>query len=197
MTPWKWNALDLSGSRECSFEDVPESAGIYIWRLKVAPQINPAAPIATFLQTLEQQLERPSAVLPQREFPTARLGEISIGGGRLTEEKREFLRSNYGHQFARDNLAAFCCNLEQFSPVIYVGKAINLRERLRSHHRGQTDLKEYIMNTLRRDWRDMSVSFMCLPPDHCEAPETTNQLLAALEMISQLALAPHGVRRMG
>jgi hypothetical protein len=38
---------------------------------------------------------------------------------------------------------------------------------------------------------------MFLPPDHCEDPEKTNQLLAVLEMISQLALAPHGVRRMG
>jgi hypothetical protein len=197
MTPWNWNTLDLFDSRDCSFDDVPEKAGIYIWRLKVAPQMNPSAAMPTFLKTLEQQLERPSAVLPRREFPTACFGETSVGGGRLTEEKRNFLLSHYGNSSARCKLTDFCHKLEPFSPVIYVGKAVNLRERLRSHHRGHTDLKEYIVNTLRREWREMSVSFMFLPPDHCEDPEKTNQLLAVLEMISQLALAPHGVRRMG
>jgi hypothetical protein len=197
MTPWKWNEVDLAGQRESSFDDVPKAAGIYVWRLKVAVQLNPQAPPDTFLQTLQQQLERPAGVLPESEFPTARLGPISIGGGRITHDKQEFLRSNYGNLSARESIAMFCQSLDRFSPVIYVGKALDLRDRLQAHFNGQTELKEYITLSLQRDWRDVSVSFMCLPAKLCEDRQKTSQLLATIEMIAQLALVPHGVRRMG
>lgn len=195
---WKWTDLDLADYAGGLLTDAPTSPGIYVWRLRFGTNLDHSLPTMEFLKLLQEQLGRPSGRMPAVQLGTTlRLGEVEIGGGRLSDDKVEFLHQQFGKPGARKRIASYCQSIDRFSPVIYVGKSLNLRDRLAQHQSGQTDLKEYVYEALGRQWRDLCVSYLALPDELTAEPDRTGKLLSALEMIAQLALAPHGVKRRG
>jgi hypothetical protein len=196
---WKWSDIDLSECSSTAPSEVPDTAGIYIWRVKVGADLDPYVTTSDFIKLLQEQLERPTGVLPKSLLgTTVQMGEIAIGGGKLSPEKTDFISEQYGTHQSRTNMMKFCQTLDQFAPVVYVGKSLNLKTRISQHLQGQTDLKDYVYSALHRQWKDLYLSYLELPKDHVsEDQEVTNRLLGVLEMVAQLALAPHGVKRKG
>ena len=86
-------------------------------------------------------------------------------------------------------------SLNTYAPIIYVGKADDLQERLLSHLRTDSDLSCYIKDSLQRDWRYLTLHYYELPEKNYG--EHATELVEALEMIAQKALSPHGVKRQG
>jgi hypothetical protein len=195
---WRWSDLDLADYAGGSPSDVPNSPGVYVWRLKCGEELDPSLPMSEFLDKLQRNLERPSGLLPTTQLgTTVRIGEIAIGGGQLTTEKVKFLTDQFGNANARRALAGYCHALDRFAPILYIGKSMHLKTRLADHVNGQTDLKEYVYGSLKRQWRDLAVSYLLLPSELVVDRDRADQLLSTLEMIAQLVLAPHGVRRRG
>jgi hypothetical protein len=202
---WTWidlaieeSSVNAEAAWHEEFARVPDGPGVYLWRLRFGVGLEQGFGMARFLEELNAELRKPSGhIEPSALAPSVLLRGLQIGGGTLTVEKSDFLLKNYGTSAARANLSKFVASLDRFSPVVYVGKSKALRERLAQHVRGETELRSYIFDALQRDWRSVAVSALPLPPSHLGNIEVSNQLVVALEMIAQLALAPHGVRRQG
>jgi hypothetical protein len=199
MSPnWKWTNIDLADFPSGMFTDAPALPGIYLWRLRYGVDLDASLPIQEFLRLLQLQLDRPSGLMLSSQIGTTlRIGEMAIGGGKLSEEKLDFLGQQFGTPAARRLITSFFQSMDRFSPVIYVGKSINLKERISQHQGGQTDLKDYVFKSLGRQWEDLCLSYLVLPDDLKSDMNRADKLLGTLEMITQLALAPHGVKRRG
>lgn len=203
---WTWTDLEIddsSVSTRAAWESeinnrVPDAPGVYLWRLKFGASLEHNSNLRQFLDDLNGELRRPIGFIPESALnPSVRLHGLRIGGGELTEAKSQFLKDRYGNGVAKRQLSTFVRSLDRFAPAIYIGKADSLQARLLQHVRGDTPLDLYVRESLHRDWRSIAASIMQLPATHTQDASFSTELSNLLEMIAQLALAPHGVQRQG
>ena len=203
---WQWHdyaieeaASDATAAWHEQISILPESPAIYLWRLRFGARLEQRNSMKTFMEQLNQELEKPVGSLEAGMMGTTVLiGRTKIGGGKLSEKKRQFLLTKYGSEQARADLVQFYESLDRFSPVLYVGKSQTVRTRLKQHLDGETNLRSYLHDSLERDWRSVTLSVLPLPAAVCKQdPALSAELLGVFEMITQLALAPHGVIRQG
>ncbi len=205
INDWTWIDLAIEESsvnaedawRE-EFARVPDVPGVYLWRLRFGVGLDQGLGMARFLDELSSELRKPAALIGESTpVPSIVHRGLQIGGGSLTPDKVAFLSKKYCNATARANISRFVSSLDRFSPVVYVGKSKSLQQRLDQHIRGETELRPYVFGALQRDWRSLAVSVLPLPQSHLKDLEVSNQLILSLEMIAQLALAPHCVHRQG
>ena len=203
---WQWNhyeieeaASDATKAWHEQISGLPESPAIYLWRLRFGARLEQRGGMKAFMVQLNQELEKPvGSVEPVMMGTTVLIGHTKIGGGKLSEKKQQFLFDNYGNEAARADIVHFYESLDCFAPVLYVGKSQAVRTRLKQHLDGETNLRSYLHDSLERDWRSVTLSVLPLPAAVCKQdPALSAELLGVFEMITQLALAPHGVIRQG
>jgi hypothetical protein len=199
MIKWNWKQLDAGELDDTSYHvTIPERAGLYVWRLKCCADVEPDLPSSDFVDALARSLRRPIGYLPASQLDfTTQLGPLQIGGGALTPEKIEFLKGGFSTRPDRDNLVEFCRQLASFAPPIYVGQTDNLRKRVLEHRQGKSSLENYIRSNLKREWTDVTLNYLALPDELSTQDQKAKKVLETLEMITQLHLAPHGVKRPG
>ena len=199
-----WKSLDCSDPKvnDSAWTGIikeaisPKKSGIYMWQLKFGVELDPNESKTNFYDKLENELKKGTGIIDSCAIvPSLHIVETRIGGGSLTEAKKKFLLGHYSTIKAIKNIKAFMTSLNTYAPIIYVGKAEDLQQRLLSHVQPGSDLSIYIKDSLQRDWRYLTLHYYEL--DEKNYGEHANELIEALEMITQKALSPHGVKRQG
>jgi len=175
---------------------LPQKPGIYMWQLKFGVELDPNEGKTIFYEKLQNELKKGTGIIDSCAIvPSLHIVETRIGGGSLSEPKKRFLLDHYSKPNAIKNIKSFMSSLNSYAPIIYVGKAEDLQQRLLSHVQTGSDLSIYIKDRLQRDWRYLTLHYYELPEKN--HGEYAAELIEALEMITQKALSPHGVKRQG
>ena len=181
---------------------VPCTPGVYLWirgfQLDPECAVNPAL----FSETVEALLTVPFVRSQRIELRTderhkrvtirsglIRLGELTIGGGQLTAAKRTHLAELATSD--RDRLTLFQVlqeSVAQFGPVLYVGQASDLRQRVHTHVTSGTDLLD-LARTAGIESDHLLLYCLPLPNQPVETRTLVEQLLTHI-LIAPLTYRP-------
>ena len=158
----KWlGPFTVDGLQAAALRQVPVVEGVYLWVRGL--QLDPECAIdpTLFAATIEAMVRLPyiqSNELQLRTIPNARritirhrlvnLGDLTVGGGRLSQAKSEHLQRVSAKPDERLTLFRLLTeSIGRFGPVLYVGEAQDLRQRIRSHITAGTQLLELARTT--------------------------------------------------
>jgi hypothetical protein len=177
---------------------VPSRPGVYIWRLRFGVGLDHLNDGPSFYDALEDELRLPIGSLPEVAVrPSFRHGPARVGGGNLHDQKRDFLRQSFSKPAAIQQMLLYISDLDRFASPIYVGSSMQLRERLVEHVEDRTELVPYVRDELGRSLTQVSLSYWVLPEPLATNPDNASKLVKCVEMIAQILLAPHAVKRQG
>jgi len=172
---------------------LPISPAIYLWRRNLKPPPGALASPSAFRNWIERVISVPLASVRRRELSHyAILEGLTLGGQGLSDEKKQTIEhlSAKGRSYVAQFLQALAAEL----PSLYVGETQNLRERIASHVRGESGLKDVLVEDFGVSWRDVDLWFYELPRGNDESAKPLRTLLETLA--TKLTLAP-SVRRIG
>ena len=198
VTPLTWVRLEPMDLEELlEHEDgevVPQSAGVYAWRLSFVPPPDIVHSGSQLEEWVNRVCTRRTSVISETRISSSAFAAVRVGGIQLTENKQGFLRKLCKDPRGRSFLLQYLSNLGHMAPVLYVGQTDGLSGRARKHLQYKTDFA----NILRRDYR---LSFDDLVYEYCEVPlgsqKNSDSMLTLLEMLAQRSLCPPGVTRSG
>jgi len=177
---------------------VPNRPGVYIWRLRFGVALGQLSDGPRFYDNLEKELQLPTGSLPEVAVrPSFRHGSARVGGGTLHESKREFLRHSFSRPAALQQMQLFVSDLDRFAPPVYVGSSMRLGARLLEHVEDRTELVPYLRDQLKRDLTQVCLMYWMLPEKLATDSENATMLVKSIEMIAQILLAPHAVKKQG
>lgn len=163
-------------------QQIPKRPGVYIWRRCLARSTEPIESPDALLTWLKSALSQPfvkSRRISLTDDPTTStdrylrprfvsLDGITIGGGELSSEKLETVKTVAGDvTWRRDFYLHLSRTVDQFGPVLYVGEATSLRDRISTHCTGQSRFATRI-NRLGLEQSSVSVQY-CVTPDLSES----------------------------
>ena len=176
-------------------EVLPSGPGIYIWRRQF--KASPAAKSSphAFRTWIKKTLTTPIAVIKRREISHyASFEGLQLGGQALSLEKDRTLSRVSEADKGRKFVAGFVESLEQFAPVIYVGEAVSILDRVRTHLKGDSDLRGVVETELGLRFGDLTLFYCEVPVGDEENMKAVRTFLETLA--TKLTLAPC-VRRIG
>jgi hypothetical protein len=175
-----------------SAEEVPATAGIYIWRRVFVPQQIEARSLDEVGHDFAAQASLPIAVFdstrvaPAGSTTTVRsnyllMHRVSVGAGAVAPD--DLRPSSLEEATWLADIAATAMS-EKFGPVLYVGQSIDLRQRIQQHLSGASGL--------RRRLNDCGLSLKHVALYFFETPrETSDEARLRLEvLLTHLTGAP-------
>jgi len=178
-------------------ELLPQAAGVYVWRRRLVAPSQCRAGKDAFCEWLENVSMQPLGRITRRPLSHCVWAEgLQVGGGGLTDDKRNTLQTIAISRSAREFVINFVESLSQFTALIYVGQTDNLRVRIRDHLNGDTALHPYVSELLGLEWADLELRFFTTQSSSALGiREKAFQEL--LELVAQRLLAPFATTRPG
>jgi hypothetical protein len=184
------------GRGESLVELVGSSAAIYLWRLNLAPPGHVVQNAHQMSAWIAECLSIPLAELPAVSLAHfLHLRGIAVGGGSLSDAKRQMLKEWLQEPGHRQWMRGFLASLSEIVPPLYVGEADNLARRVRDHLRGDTDFAEALEGKLKLSWDKLTFWYCVVPANLSSEDKGAKELRTLLEMlIARLALAGWTIR---
>ena len=199
MKRYRWNSISGADLEEAVIHREPLDTiiepceAIYLWRRSVVPPPEALRSSRQFRIWIDRCLGTPfSLITDKRLAHFATLEKLVIGGGDLTEEKSNTLKSIQSQSMGRRLLAKFVASLNSFIPPIYAGETKNLPQRVGQHLRGATKFSELMQQHLHLKWSETDLYYYPIgdPRDETQDTESRKARRTLLEtIVSQLALA--------
>ncbi|RMD84514.1 MAG: GIY-YIG nuclease family protein [Candidatus Dadabacteria bacterium] len=176
---------------------IPRLPGVYLWRRSLELGLETVRDFERCSEWLQGVVANPQLRVTQRRItPHLLLEGLSIGGGELTPDKARLLEQLVRGPRSRRFVCSAVVSLESFLPPLYVGRADDLRARVRDHLDGQTGLVDYLRSVLELDWEDVSLWFLAVRAS-ARREERGRAIIELLEYVAQKVLAPFAVERCG
>jgi hypothetical protein len=178
-------------------DDLVEACqAIYLWRRDFSPPAHVVQSGVVMADWLEKCLSWPFAKLgPQSLAHFVQLDGITIGGGGLTDIKRETLDELLRHESWRRFIQKYLASLTQVAPPLYIGEASNLETRVRDHLHGRSQFGAAILKQ-GVTWDGLQLAYLRVgaPQDEPDSDEPSESKAkdrrTLLELIAaRLALA--------
>ena len=176
----------------CNF--VPEQPDIYQWRMNIAISPSVASSSEQIIRRIDQITKRPSGIIKDATINSTIKTSITIGGHGLTEKKSTNLFDFMKNKKVRIYTARFINSLKLAAPILYIGKADNLKKRIKQHLNNESDFSTNLINNYHLSFDDL-VLYYCPVVD--SDAEKAKDYLELLELISQRIINPFAVERMG
>lgn len=177
---------------------VPRASGLYLWRRRFkAPSAGHPSP-ADLLQWISDLADQPAAATgPRAVTHCVSLADFRLGGGGLTDAKRDTLRQLSSSPKIRAYICEYVEGLSDFSAPLYIGQTSNISKRVVQHLNGETGLLSYLENRLGLGWDDLEFRYLVLSSRPDEQSRAGAELNELLELIAQRLLSPFGTERAG
>lgn len=181
-------------------DKIPETSGVYIWRYWPSLHGLKSEDFIAMLQTWEssqpqfsESLGNSRTVVSITRFPFGVLQSNTFLGMSLENEKvKNFLEALKGSEKTRELLAHTLECVISTAPPLYVGKADNLRKRLKDHFAGRSDVLGMIESAnLCKD--DVFISYIADPVSEI----TESSITTMLEEVVQRLGNPPFTKRIG
>lgn len=171
--------------------------GVYQWRRKLGFPFEALVDQVVALEHIQHLASQPllragslaleskgvSGEVVIRQGIVRLMGEMTIGGGSLSEGQVRALVSQLTDRRWRESWGAFLRAAESSCPPLYVGETDNLVRRFREHRDGSTGLESRIQS--------MGMEIGDLFFEYCEIPNSTREDRCAIEaVLTHVLLAP-------
>ena len=176
---------------------IPQESGIYMWKLNAfSESMKNARTWSQLIPEINKRLETPVGREPETRLKRVVVGESVIKGKALTTSKTESLK-NMGSQSQKIYFDQFIKSLNQYSPILYVGKADGkggLQQRIAQHLTTPTEeANTHSFGKIVRDpdspltFNDMTLHY-CVLGDRFDAlfGETKDEVITILEWIASM-----------
>lgn len=177
-----WRSLGAKDLIGPSAEELPALPGVYMWRRVASPPPGILELRTAFLDWLQKEVQIPFLVAQDRPItPLLTIQSLALGGHTLGGEKLAALEAWCDDRRSRRYLLRLVESALALAPALYVGKADDLKSRIRRHLNGDTELNDRL-HSLGLDWNRVSLMYAVVPmPD--EGKEDHAKTLEALETV--------------
>jgi hypothetical protein len=166
---------------------LPNVAAIYAWRLRLSTDTSPED-VVGFLAHIRRISQLPQGRIGR--IPLSRsisMDGLLIGGAGLTAEKLRYLENFLADPKRARWVAAFLVSLEARIPALYVGKALDLPDRIVDHLQCRTSFGLDVDDDDILEWSDLNLEYVVLGPARSVSTktlETFEQLFTVLSIAS-------------